>query len=196
MSNRSGRGTRLRGFAAGWVGVLALVLMTGCASKAPPYQPSIENVAVLKRAGSTPVAVGAFTVQADMKGAASIQLRGSTMEPVAGDYARYLAEALRIDLELARRLDPKASIEVSGVLLKNEIAAGGIVTNSGEIEAQFIVRREGRQVYDKVKRGALQWESSFAGAVAIPKAAQQYPLLVQSLLGQLSADAEFQSAIR
>jgi hypothetical protein len=64
------------------------------------------------------------------------------------------------------------------VLLKNVINAGGMSTNSGEIEAQLrrAPRRAGR--YEKTKRATSEWESSFAGAVAIPKAQQQYPVLV------------------
>jgi predicted small lipoprotein YifL len=177
--------------------ILALAVMTGCATKAPTYQPSIDNVNALKKAGNAPAAVGAFTVQANAKGGSSISLRAAEMTPPAGGtYAAYLAEALKTELELAQRLGPKASIEISGVLLKNNIDAGGISTNSGEIEAQFSVRRDGKLKFDKTKRATGQWESSFAGAVAIPKAQQQYPLLVQSLLGALYADPEFQAAIR
>jgi len=176
---------------------IALVAMTGCAIKAPPYQPSIDNVNVLKRGGATGAAVGTFTVQAGAVGAASISVRASSMEPPnGGTYAAYLAEALKAELDLARRLDPKATIDITGVLLKNDIDAGGFSRNNGEIEVRFVVRRDGQVRFDKTKRGAADWESSFVGAIAIPKAQQQYPVLVQTLLAALYADADFQSAIR
>ena len=88
------------------------------------------------------------------------------------------------------------AIEVSGVLTRNEINAGGISTNDGVLEALFIVKRDGVVRYNKSKRTNASWESSFVGAIAIPKAQQQYPLLVQSLLGQLIGDAEFQAAVK
>ena len=79
---------------------------------------------------------------------------------------------------------------------QNDIAAGGISTNSGEIEARFIVKNAGQQRFDKVKRVESSWESSFIGGIAIPKAQQQYPLIVQKLVSRLLADADFQAALK
>jgi len=179
------------------VAAAALALMTGCATKAPPYQPSIDNVNTLKKTGASVAGVGTFGTQPGAPGATSIQVRASEMTPPAGGaYAQYIEEALKTELELSKRLDPKANVVITGVLLKNVINAGGMSTNNGEIEARFVVRRDGQVRYEKTKRATSEWESSFAGAVAIPKAVQQYPVLVQLLLGQLFADADFQAAIR
>ncbi|MBI3368974.1 MAG: hypothetical protein HY021_11170 [Burkholderiales bacterium] len=176
---------------------LITVLASGCAIQAPPYQPSIDNVETLKKSQTRGVALGAFTVQANATGGASISLRGSGMSsPVGGDYAAYLAEALKKELTLAGKLAPASTIEVSGVLIKNDISAGGISTNSGEIEARFIVKNQGQVRYDAVKRTEMSWDSSFVGAIAIPKAQQQYPLIVQQLLSGLMSDLQFQAAIR
>lgn len=171
-----------------------LVLSTGCALQATPYRASVDNAEWLKKLG-TPMKVGA--VSADPSAGQAIGLRGNSMEsPVGGSYAAYLAEALRNELQLAGRLDPGATVEIGGVLLKNDIAAAGFSTNSGEIEARFIVKRGGAVRYEKVHRAELSWESSFMGAIAIPKAQQQYPLLVQQLLRQLFSDAAFAAALK
>lgn len=168
----------------------------GCALQTPAYTPSIDHVEALKKAAG-PVAVGAFTVQAGATGATAIGLRGSQMaSSVGSDYAAYLADALRQELMLAGKLDAKSRIVIGGLLLKNDIAAGGLATNSGEIEARFTVTQDGRERYNRVKRASQSWESSFVGAVAIPKAQQQYPLLVQQLLTELLADAEFIAALK
>lgn len=172
----------------------SVLLASGCAMQAPRYQPSIDNVEALK---ATPrsLAVGTFTVQAGTS--PSIGLRGSSMNsPIGSDYAAYLADALRQELTLAGKLDAKSTIEVSGQLLKNDIAAGGFMTNSAEIEARFIVKNSGVPRFDKVKRAEMSWESSFIGAVAIPKAQQQYPLIVQKLLASLWSDADFQASLK
>lgn len=172
----------------------SVLLASGCAMQAPRYQPSIDNVEALK---ATPrsLAVGTFTVQAGTS--PSIGLRGSSMNsPIGSDYAAYLADALRQELMLAGKLDAKSMIEVSGQLLKNDIAAGGIVTNSAEIEARFVVKNSGVSRFDKIKRAESSWESSFIGAVAIPKAQQQYPLIVQKLLTSLWSDPDFQAALK
>jgi hypothetical protein len=177
--------------------LLALASMTGCAVKAVAYQPSIANVTTLKKSGTSAASVGAFSVQSGATGGSTISLRGNSMEsPAGGNYAAYLAEALKMELDMAKRLDPKATIEISGVLLKNDVAAGGVSRNSGEIEARFVVKRDGNVRFDKTKRAVDEWDSSFAGAIAIPKAQQQYPVLVQTLLAALYADAEFQAAVR
>ena len=173
-----------------------LLLIGGCASKAPPYQASLDNLELLKKAPRG-MAVGSFSVAAGATGATTISIRAANMgSPVGADYAAYLAEALRQELVLAGKLDPRSSLEIGGVLLKNDIDAGGFSTNTGELEARFIVKNGGAQRYEKVHRASLIWDSSFAGAIAIPKAHQQYPLIVQKLLSQLLADAEFQAAIR
>jgi hypothetical protein len=175
--------------------LVCAALLHGCALQAAPYQASIDNVESWKKSG--PVNLGAFTVKADATGATSIGLRGNPMNsPVGADYAAYLADALRKELTLAGKLDPKSSLEISGALLKNDIAAAGVSTNSGEIEARFIVRRDGAVRYDAVKRAEASWESSFVGAIAVPKAQQQYPILVQQLLAKLLGDAQFQAALR
>lgn len=176
--------------------VAAGALISGCATQAPPYPMSIDNAEALKRLPSS-MALGEFTVQANAVGATSIGLRGSKMvSPVGDNYAAYLADALRRELMLAGRLDPKSKLEISGVLLKNDINASGFSTNSGEIEARFIVKREGRQSFAKTKRASLSWQSTLAGGVAIPRAIQQYPMMVQMLLAELLADADFQTAVK
>jgi hypothetical protein len=182
----------------GAAALIALVaLLEGCALQAPRYQPSLDNVETLKRSGAAAVVLGQFTVSAGMQGATSISLRGNPMSsPVGGDYAAYLADALRQELLLAGKLDPNSPTEISGTLMKNDIAAGGISTNSGEIEARFVVRRGGATRYDAVKRAGASWESSFVGGIAVPKAQQQYPLIVQQLLGGLLADPAFLAALR
>lgn len=174
----------------------AVVLGSGCAVQAPRYQPSLDNVEHIKKAPN-PVAVGRFTVQAGATGANAITLRTTAMSsPVGTDYAAYLAEALRQELVVAGRLDPASKTEISGTLLKNDVSAGGFSVNSGEIEAKFVVKKEGASRFDKVKRAELSWESSFAAMVAIPKAQQQYALLVQKLIQQLFADPDFTAALQ
>ena len=171
-------------------------LATGCAMQAPRYQPSLDNVEAVKKVPS-PMAVGAFTVQAGGAGVTAIGLRGSSMtSPVGADYAAYLADALQQELQLAGKLDAKSKIVITGVLVKNDIAAGGFSTNSGEIEANFTVLKDGKESWRGSQRAELSWESSFIGAVAIPKAQQQYPLVVRKLITQLFADAGFLAALK
>jgi hypothetical protein len=177
--------------------VLLAVLLHGCALQAPAYSPNASAIERARNSGVQPATVGGFTVRPGATGADSISLRGNPMaSPVGSNYAAYLAEALRTELRLAGKLDPKSTLEISGELLSNDIAAGGFSTNSGHIEARFIVKVGGQTRYDAVKRVEESWDSSFVGAVAIPKAQQQYPVLVQQLLGTLWADPKFVAALK
>jgi hypothetical protein len=171
-------------------------LITGCAIQAPPYVASIDNVSVLKRSGQSTVRLGAFDVVAASKGAVSISLRGNPMmSPVGGNYAAYLADALKQELQMAKRLDPASTLEVSGVLLGTDIDAA-IGTGTGFMEARIVVKRDGQLRYEKTKRGDARWDSSFVGAIAIPDAQKNYPVVVQRLLEALYNDADFQNALK
>ena len=151
----------------------------------------------MKKSGMRSVALGSFTVTAGMQGASSISLRGNPMSSSVGsDYAAFLKEALRQELVLAGKLDAASNLEVAATLIRNDIAAAGLATNSGEIEARFVVRQGGATRYDAVKRADASWESSFVGGIAIPKAQQQYPLLVQQLVARLLADPAFLAALK
>lgn len=118
------------------------------------------------------------------------------VSPVGKNYGDYLAAALRSELELAKLHAPNSPVEVSGTLLQNNINAGGIQTNDGQLEAQFVVKKGEEVRYDKVKKITRQWEGAFAGAVAIPQAANNYPLMVQDLLGALFADPDFVASLK
>jgi hypothetical protein len=181
-------------------GLLALgsTLLVGCSTPAPNYSPLINNVEAIKAASPAKINVGRFEAPSTMKeGAQSISLRGSSMiSPVGKDYGDYLTAALRQELDLAGVFSTQSQLEVSGSLITNTINAAGFSTNDAQMEAQFVVKRSGRVVYDQRKKTDMKWESSFAGAVAIPLAINNYPLLVQKLIGQLFADPEFLRSVK
>lgn len=175
----------------------ASVFTVGCAGPAPNYSPSIDNVETLKKSGVEASRVTTFTVPADMPGANSVSIRANSMtSPVGANYGDYIAAALRQELELAKLYNAQSALELSGVLLRNNIDAGGISTNAGQIEVRFIVKQGTQVRFDKIKRVEHQWESSFAGAVAIPLAASNYPLMVQKVIHSLITDPDFVIALK
>jgi len=180
-----------------WAGAaIAIGLMSGCAMTAPPYQPSIDNVQLLQRAKVGPANLGEFTVKPDAVGATEIKVRANTMaSPVGTSFAAYLGNALKQELEMANLLDPRSTREVSGTLLATDIDTA-MGTASGYAEARFVVKQNGQVRFDKVKRGEHQWESSFAGAVAIPAAQLNYPVVLQHLLAALYSDVDFQNSLK
>lgn len=175
---------------------LLLLLAAGCSSIAPKYNTDFNNISQLRRDKLNPARVGTVTKEtAANSDVDSLTIRGGSYLSPYGSYTSYLAEALKQELDDARLLDPMSQIEVSAVLLRNSLDAG-LSTGDAEIEARFIVRNAGTIKFDKVKVAHHTWESSFFGAIAIPKAQQNYPIVVQKLVGQLFSDPEFISALK
>lgn len=177
--------------------ILLAVFESGCSMVAPQYSASMENVQTLKNAGEVSGRVGTFTSVSGPGNPDTISLRASSMvSPYSGSYANYLAEAIKQELSMAGKLAAGTDIEVSGVLLKNDMNIGSFSTGYGDIEARFVVKRGDRVSYDQVKTAHTEWESAFVGAVAIPRGQQEYPRLVQTLLSQLYADVAFLQALK
>lgn len=172
---------------------LAASVASGCSLMAPNYSPSLPNMQLLKDGGDAGVAVGEFTSN-DLPG---ITLRGSSLNsPYANSYSAYLAEALRQELQMAGRLSSTSPIQVSGTLIRNDIDVSGFSVGKGTVEARFVVKKGGVVRYEQIKRAHTEWESSFAGPVAIPRGQQEYSHLIQVLLGDLFSDQSFMAALK
>jgi hypothetical protein len=180
-------------------GLLALAVLTttGCASVAPKYASLPDNINLLRDVGAQPVRLGQFTADPASQGKVEqLSIRGGEYHSPYGDsFVLYLQEALRQDLEGAKLLSPTGAVEVAGVVIKNELDTG-MDKGSASIEARFLVRRGAEVRFDKVKSATFEWESSFVGAIAIPRSQQNYPVAVQKLYSQLYADPAFQAALK
>jgi hypothetical protein len=174
---------------------LFALFLTGCTTVAPQYTPSIDNVTALKSAGTTKAAVG--PIASAQPKVNQLSMRGTAMNsPYDNSYANYVAEALKQELAMAGRYAADANTTIDGTLLKNELDASGFSTGEASIEVRFVVKNGGAVKFDKVKSASHQWESSFAGQVAIPRAIGAYSTLVQKVLGALYADPEFAAALK
>jgi hypothetical protein len=173
------------------------ILSTGCSMMAPQYTSSLDNVQTLKNAGAYKAKVGTFTASNDPANANPIKIRGSSLaSPYDNSYGNYLAAAIKQELQLAQKLSPDATVEISGALLKNDLDTSSFTTGFATIEARFVVKKSGALTYDQVKSIKHEFPSSFVGAVAIPRAVQEYEFAVQKLLGVLYADPAFIAALK
>ncbi|MGE5467813.1 MAG: hypothetical protein ACM3Y9_10355 [Ignavibacteria bacterium] len=181
----------------GLLGVLVAAVMSGgCSIMAPQYSASMENVQRLKDNMPAAAKAGTFTAATDGKTNDAISLRASSMGSPYGTYANYLGEAVKQELQMAGKLNPTTDLQISGVLMKNEIDVSGFGTGYGNIEARFVVKKGDVVRYDQLKSVHSEWESSFAGAVAIPRGRDEYGRLVQRLLAALYADKSFLDSLR
>lgn len=177
--------------------LVAATLSTGCTLVAPHYSPSLDNVQKLKDGNIQPTQVVPFTSEPGKGNANPISIRGSKLNsPYGGSYANYLTEALKHELTLASKISPESQVQVTGSIRKNDINATGASKASGDLEARFVVKRGGAVTYDQVKSIHDEWDSSFVGSIAIPRAQERYPVMVQKLLGVLFSDAAFLEALK
>jgi hypothetical protein len=176
--------------------VISSIAITGCTTTAPQYTASMTNVQSLKDAGNFTAKVGGFTSTSQPGNANPISVRGTTVNsPYSSSYSNYIEEAIKQELSIASKFAANSSLEISGVLLKNDIDATGFSTGTTNIEARFIVKYNGNLRYDAVKSINHEFPSSFVGAIAIPRAIQEYSIAVQKLLNTVFEDAAFKKAL-
>lgn len=177
-------------------GLLAAAL-TGCASfVAPPYSADFVALDRLKRAPLEKASVGTFQ---PVDGAAEvnrIKLRAVTLVSPRGSFSRYLQDALAQDLREIAVYDEAAQIRIDAVVLKNVIDISSMSTGTGLMEVELAVTRGGQTRLKKLYTASTQFESSFAGAVAIPKGQSEYGVLVRALLGKVYSDPDFINALK
>jgi hypothetical protein len=177
--------------------VAAIVaLQTGCASTAPRYDANYSAVQDLKSAGIAAVAVNDFA--ADPKSAKvieSLTIRGGKYSSPAGTFARYVSNALRLELDSARAGNAQPAIIIDGVLLRNELNAAGFSTGFAILELALTVKSGGALVYEGKKSARHEWPSNFVGAIAIPRAIENYPIAVRKVLAEFYSDPAFVRAI-
>jgi hypothetical protein len=194
---RSTKGIFMHRYITTPLALVVVALSTGCSMMAPQYTASLDNVQTLKDSGNYTAKVGNFIASKDPAYANPIKIRGSSLaSPYQDSYASYVAEAIKQELSLAKKLSSDASVEISGTILKNDIDASGFAVGWAEIQARFVMMRGGQVRYDQVKSVKHEFPSSFVGSVAIPKAVQEYPVAVQKLLAQLYTDKAFVEALK
>lgn len=171
----------------------ALVLLaSGCSIMAPGYTPTVQTNQALKGGSYTKVSVG--NVATANNEVAQIGLRGTSLKSPYGGFDKYLEQALRQELEMAGLLSDDSGTTLSAVLTRNEVDAA-VSAGRANLAAHFTLMRGAQVVYGKELSVTHEWESSFAGAVAIPNAANAYPEVVNKLVTALLTDAEFKSEL-
>jgi hypothetical protein len=180
------------------VGAVSLALF-GCATVQMPVPTtaSADNLSTLRAANLAPAKAGAFVLAPGKPAALDTTLdglRGSSVEPANGSFAKTLREELVVELKAAGLYDETSNTVITGQLTDSQVDAA-IGTGTGRLGAHFTVTRDGKSVYDKTLTVDAKWESSFVGAIALPAAINQYTALYKTLAGKLFADADFQKAL-
>ena len=174
-----------------------LLVASGCTTVAPTYKGSRENVESINAIGDFKLAVDRFTDSEGVDNKKQLTIRANTAtSPYGPTYASYIENAIRQDLSISSRYSDSSITRISGVLLKNDVDAFGITTGTGICEVEFSLINNSNVLYKKRLTQNHQWESSFVGAVAIPKATNEYPVMVEKLLNKLFTDNDFVKAVK
>jgi len=177
--------------------MLLMAVLSACSTMAPKYNSNFDNVVALRGQQLNAIKVGDITKEPGAKtNVNKLTIRAGDYASPYGSFTAYLQNALKQELDDARLLDPNSSLQVSGVLLSNELDASGAVKAYAAVKARFVVQESGAVKYDAVKSARYDWDSNFVGAVAIPRANQNYPVVIQRLLTALFTDPEFITAIK
>lgn len=181
---------------AGTVALLALLV--GCTTVMPPPMAGGENSQSLRAANLMATNVGSFKLAPGLPPAMDKELsgglRGGNISAPSGSYSQHLRDALKAELQSAGLLDLQSPYIIDGELTDSKVDAA-IGTGTARLAARFRVTREGKRVFEKELVSEDSWESSFVGAVAIPRAVEHYGAIYKGLVGKLLTDTDFRRAI-
>ncbi|KPA95545.1 MULTISPECIES: hypothetical protein [Pseudomonas] len=172
---------------------LLALLLQGCGMTITRYDPSFDNVQVLKQnLPLEPISEAKVTAAS---GQGSLTVRTNPIRSPSGSIPLHVQDALNQELRLAGLLDPQAPRQLNVLLVKNDLTAGA-GTGTGVLAAHFTLLKAGQVTYDATREVHSEWASSPIGAIAIPNAANAYNPLVRSLLNALYSDPLFIQALK
>lgn len=174
--------------------ILLVMVLAGCTTVAPPYNPSFSRVEMLKQANLNKVKIG--EVKAKEPGVERVTIRGGTMKSPYETYANYLGQAIKEELQRSNLVDAAADYTITIDLLKNDIDGSGVSIGTADLSARFIALKSGVVVYDQVHTIHHEWESSFIGAIAIPNTINNYPVAMHKLVGEFLTDENLLKALK
>jgi len=168
------------------------VFLGACTTVAPPYAASVSNVDVTAKLAG-PVAVGRFEFEKGREAELnSVGARaGVFVSPINNSYADYFGDAVTKELKAAGKFDASSPQVLTGVLMKNYLTAAGAQINQSDLQVRFRLAQGGSTLYDKLIQAQNQWESSLMGAIAIPRALDNYVATIQKLISNLFSDPDF-----
>lgn len=179
------------------IAMATALLISGCASfTAPTYSPHYETIDRLKKIAIDKMSVGEVQPRDPNASVNQITLRGAMLTSPSGTFASYFENAIRSDLMEMGLYNPTSTTQINATILKNDIDISGFGTGYGVMEVKLTINKNGALAFEKVYSANTQFESSFAGAVAIPKGQSEYPNLVRALLQNVYSDAAFIEAVK
>ncbi|MDA9579714.1 hypothetical protein N9S00_00750 [Luminiphilus sp.] len=174
----------------------SLFLFAGCTMTGATYESQLYNVREIENSLRASLAVGEFTRSESEKVVDPWSFRGATKvaSPVGDGYHDLIAKGIEDDLMLARRLDSKSNLVLTGDLTEHLVDASSMSTGEGVVGMTFTLSDSGKVVYLKPVRIVHEWDSSFLGQTAANNAMRAHVEMIERLIASLFQDREFLGA--
>ncbi len=173
--------------------ILLLTLVTaGCASfKAPAYSPDYQVLDRLKNKSLVNVSVAPVEPQDPKAKVNQVDLRAMSLSTEQGTFSAYLEHSMIQDLTELGIYRPNSNVQIKATLIENDMDLSSFSKGYGKMVVDLEIQKSSVVTFSRRYIGETEFESSLAGAIAIPKAQSEYPYLVRELLKQIYSDPEF-----
>ncbi|MDD5161212.1 MAG: hypothetical protein PHI47_14275 [Sulfuricurvum sp.] len=176
------------------VAVASLALFTGCANKVPNYASSPQNIRAVKNLQSEEkTTVNISTFKANNEGESKVMCRLATPvgTPDGMTFAKYVEDALAVELEMGNMFDPKSAVTLTGNL---ENVYGSTVLGNAYWEHTLKLTSSNGKTIEKTSR--YDYESSFTAYSACSEMQRSYLPAVQKLVNDIVTDPHFKELVK
>jgi len=184
----------MRSFVLSSLAISSLLLFSGCANKVPNYASSPQNIRAVKNLHKEEKAtVNIATFKAKNEGESKVMCRLATPvgTPDGMTFAKYVEDALAVELEMGDMIDPKSSTILSGNL---ENVYGSTLLGNAYWEHTLNLTSSNGKNLSITSR--YDYESSYLATSACSEMQRSYLPAVQLLVNKIITDPRFKELIK
>ncbi|DAB39427.1 MAG TPA: hypothetical protein CFH83_00870 [Sulfuricurvum kujiense] len=174
--------------------ISSLFLFSGCANKVPNYSNSPQNIRAVKnlqKEEKTAVTIASFKAKNEGESKVMCRLATPVGTPDGMTFAKYVEDALAVELEMGDMIDPKSKTIISGSL---ENVYGSTVLGNAYWEHTLKLTSTNGQSMEIMSR--YDYESSFSAYSACSEMQRSYLPAVQLLVNKIITDPRFKDLVK
>lgn len=174
--------------------ITGLMVFTGCANKVPNYANSPQNIRAIKNiVNEEKVAINIIPFTAKNEGESKVMCRLATPvgTPDGMTFAKYIEDALTVELEIGNMYDPKSNIKVTGYL---EDVYGSTTLGNAYWEFKIKISSSNGKSFDLVTK--YDYESNFTAYSACSEMQRSYLPAVQDLIYKIITHPNFKELLK
>jgi hypothetical protein len=171
-----------------------LAIFSGCSNKVATYANSPQNVRAVKELAAsekTMVAVAPFTAQNEGESKVMCRIATPVGTPDGITFAKYIEDALILELEIGNMYDPKSNTKITAYLEK---VYGSTVIFNAYWEFKAKVSSSNGKSFDVESK--YDYESSYLASSACSEMQRSYMPAVQQLVNKIITDPKFKELLK